>query len=322
MRGFRVGIVKPGTPFGRDVREALEEGGLPVIELKLFEAEAAGEATLSHFGEEVVVTQPLDQDLLPRLDALFVGGGGTSTFNRVAREAAEQGVWTFVQGAIELEGRVIDPKAPEITEEDRLGIVPRPESHLLAATLEKLHRAYGVERAVANVLVPAQSRGIAGAEELHQQVVSLLNFKPLPSVVFEEQLAFNATLPDAGDTAESVRHETVRLAGLPDVLAVSLVQVPVFHAYCATLWVELGKAVEPKGLEAHFRETPFSTEKKRRSDRHASPVAVAESNRMHVRPMQLRSKGASRSYWLWLVADSSFYSPAQAALTVARRALE
>ena len=38
MRGFRVGIVKPGTPFGRDVREALEEAGLvevPPLEDKL-----------------------------------------------------------------------------------------------------------------------------------------------------------------------------------------------------------------------------------------------------------------------------------------------
>ena len=37
MRGCRIGIVGPGTPFGQRVRKLLGEGELPVIELKLFE---------------------------------------------------------------------------------------------------------------------------------------------------------------------------------------------------------------------------------------------------------------------------------------------
>ncbi|HXV59292.1 MAG TPA: Asd/ArgC dimerization domain-containing protein [Vicinamibacteria bacterium] len=321
MRGLRVGILGPNSPFGSAVRECLAEGSVPVIELKLFEPELTGEASLTQFGDEIVVTQPLDSDLLPRLDVLFIGGEGGGSFNRIAREAARSGVLTIVQGAVGLDGSVIAPGFSKSLEGELLAIVPRPESFFLGVTLERLARERDLEAAVATILVPAQASGAAGADELHQQVVNLLNFRAVPTEVLREQLAFNVTLSGQADMAEAVRFEAGCVAGGEANVTVNLVRVPVFHGYSISLWVRLSEAVEAKSLEAAFRGSPFASDKTRRTEKLPSPVSVAESDRIHVRVLPASSNDASRELWLWVVADSSVYAPAATAVELAREIL-
>ena len=264
MRGCRIGIVGPGTPFGQRVRKLLGEGELPVIELKLFEGEAAEGATLTQFGEDVVVTQPVDPDLFPHLDALLVGGNDSDLLNRIAAEAGEAGVLTLVEGALGLGAPLVTPGRLEAlrSAENRLAIVPRVESHLLGATLAAIAEHHHIERAVATVLVPAHSTGDAGAEELHQQIVNILNFKTPPTEVLHEQLAFNVRLLSAWDgvvnVADTVAWEASRLAGIEEGVTVSLVQVPVFHGYSASLWIETRDRVDARTVRSAFRSSNLS----------------------------------------------------------------
>src|SRR3990172_758438 len=137
MRGYRIGIVSPRSPFGQKVRKLLGEGELPVIELKLFESGHEEGATLTQFGDDVVVTQPIDPDLFPHLDALLVGASDSDRLNRVAVEAGDADVLTLVEGALGLGGAVVTPDDCENLRsgKSRLGILPRAESRLLGATL-------------------------------------------------------------------------------------------------------------------------------------------------------------------------------------------
>src|SRR3989304_4116769 len=96
MRGYRIGIVSPRSPFGQKVRKLLSEGELPVIELKLFESDAEAGASAPQFGDDVVVAQPIDPNLFPHLDALLVGGNDSDLLNRVAAQAGEAGVLPLV----------------------------------------------------------------------------------------------------------------------------------------------------------------------------------------------------------------------------------
>src|SRR3989304_5267501 len=197
MSGCRIGIVSPSSPFGQKVRKLLSEGELPVIELKLFESDAEAGASLTQFGDDVVVAQPIDPNLFPHLDALLVGGNDSDLLNRVAAQAGGAGGPTPVEGGPR--GRGGPVVTPERVEElrsggSRLGILPRVESYLLGATLSAIGEGRPIERAVATVLVPAQSLGDPGAAELHQQIVHILNFKEPPTEVLPEQLAFNVRL--------------------------------------------------------------------------------------------------------------------------------
>lgn len=327
MRGYRIGIVTPRGPFGQRVRKLLAEGELPTIELKLFESEDEEGATLSRFGDDVVVTQPIDPDLFPHLDALLVGGSDSDLLNRVAAQAAETGVLTLVEGALGLGAPVVTPERFEELRSDggRLGVLPRVESYLIGRTLSAIHESHPIERVVATVLVPAQSLGDPGAEELHQQMVNILNFKAPPTEVFHEQLAFNVRLVDASEVglslAESVAWEASRLARVDKGLTVSLVQVPVFHGYSVALWVETGEQVDPKTIRAAFRSRPFESSRSARAAKAPSPVSAAGSESIHIGPLRAAVASGPPGFWLWAVADTTAYDPASAAIQILREVL-
>ena len=325
MRGLRVGVVNPRSPFGSRIRSLLSEGSLPVIELKLFESEVEGEATLTQFQDDVVITQPLDPDLFTNLDVIFFAGGDSDLFNRLAVDASGDGILSIVEGAIGLDAPVIVRGAEGPTTSgdsgDRLFVVPRMASYLVGATLRRASDALSAVRASATILLPAGIEGDAGATELHQQVISLLSFKSPPTEVFKEQVAFNVKLAGSGvrsvALAESVAIETAKLANMEDALSVSLVQVPVFHGFAASIWVELEAPVEQRALLACFKTPPFALETGRNA-KPPTPVGAAESSTIHIgglrRPIELSQPG----FWLWAVADTTAYDSGATAVEFAK----
>ena len=314
MRGLRVGIINPRTPFGDRVRALLTEHAIPVIELKLFDSETTGEATLSQFGDEVVVTQPVDADLFPHLDVLFVSGSSTDLMNRLSTEAASEGVLTLVEGAVGLDAPVAWPgNEDEAIAEGKLAIVPGMASFLVGRTLGQLTRTAPLSRSSVTVLVPAGVQGSAGADELHQQVVNLLNFKEPPKEVFGEQVAFNAFPIGSRAFVDTVQTEASVIAGMEGALDVSAIQVPVFHGYSASFWVEPEGAVDERMIAAAFRDVPFDVELGRAS-KAPSVVSVADSNRIHIGGIRGSGQGERPRFSLWAVADTTAYDPAFAAV--------
>jgi len=106
-------------------------------------------------------------------------------------------------------------------------------------------------------------------------------------------------------------------------VTVNLLQVPVFHGYAASIWVELEDAAEQRAIVAAFREPPFVLDTARTA-KAPSPVSVAESNRSHIggirRPREV-SKTSRPGFWVWAVADTTAYDPALAAVELAKSAL-
>ncbi len=323
MRGYRVGVVHPNSPFGQRVRDLLGEGQLPVIELKLLETELPGEASLAQFGDEVVVTQPLDPDLFPHLDVLFVAAEDSDVVNRVARLAAEQGVLTIVHAASGLEAPVVFSEETKLDE--RLVVVPRMGSYLLGRTLSPLVEALDVRGALATLLLPAEELGSRAANELHQQVVQLLNFQDPPIEVFPEQLAFNTRIYGSttsfGNLASAFASEARAIAGFEEPVSLSLVQVPVFHGYSASIFVELEAPVLERAVSACFRSAPFAVASGR-SPAFPTPLSVAESEQIHVGAIRPSEHGGGAGCWLWAVADTTAYDPGHAAIAIARAVLK
>ena len=321
MRGLRVGVVNPRSPFGSRVRSLLSEGSLPVIELKLFESDVEGEATLTQFQADVVVTQPLDPDLFTNLDVIFFAGQDSDLFNRLAVDASGDGILSLVEGAIGLEAPVVvdgaDGPMASADSDDRLFVVPRMASYLVGATLRRARESLSAASASATILLPAGVQGDAGAKELHQQVVNILSFKSPPTEIFEEQVAFNVKLGASGvrsvAVAESVALETAKLADMENALTVSLVQVPVFHGYAASIWVELEAPVEQRTLVACFKEPPFALETGRGA-KSPTPVGAAESNRIHIGGLRRPIERSRPGFWLWAVADTTAYDSGSTAV--------
>jgi aspartate-semialdehyde dehydrogenase len=194
---------------------------------------------------------------------------------------------------------------------NRLGILPRVESHLLGAMLKAVGASHPIERAVATVLVPAQSLGDPGAEELHQQIVHILNFKTPPTDVLEAGLSL----------ADTVAWEAERLAGIEGTLTVSLVQVPVFHGYSAALWIETEDRADGRTIRSLFRRKPFESPKSSRGAKPPSPVSAAGTDSIHIGPVRASVGNAPSGFWLWAVADTTAYDPSAAAIEIVRSVL-
>jgi len=331
MKGYRVAVVSPLSPFGQRLRALLESDDpvLPVIELKLFDGQPNATSTLTQFENEVLVTQALDPDVFPSLDVLFVGEGTSAEVLAQATRAAAQGVLTLVAGGqVEAPVAAVGLNERFLAEGARIIGAPAGASILLGKVLETLGDTFEVARAQATVLLPASELGNAAVEELHLQVVQLLNFGAPPTSVIGEQLAFNLLTPPTGigSSELTVAKEVSTLVGVEeDRVAVSLLLAPVFHSYAASLWVDLAEpATTAKVMKALGSRDDLDTEPHYQTSdgtaRLISPAGIAGSKRVHigvVRP-DGRRKG---SFWLWLAADSIAVDAAQNALELAESLL-
>ncbi len=339
MKGYRVAVVGPLSPFGQRVRALLDQSDqqvLPVIELKLFDGQPNAGSVLTQFEDEVLVTQALDSDLFPSLDVMFVGEDTSPEVLAEAVAAAGQGVLTLAAGG-QLQAPVAAAGLNEkfLPEDARLFGLPDGASILLGKVLEALGAAFEVERAHGTVMLPASELGETAVKELHQQVVQLLNFGEPPTEMIGEQLAFNLLSPPTGKDKKEARpeitvaKEACELAGLEENrVSVSLVLAPVFHSYAVSLWVQLAEQPTVEAVVAALAEradldtSPLleAPEGPQGSTRAVSPVAVAGSKQVHVGHVR-PDGGQAGGFWLWLAADSAAVDSAQNALELGKKLL-
>jgi aspartate-semialdehyde dehydrogenase len=177
-------------------------------------------------------------------------------------------------------------------------------------------------------MLPASELGEGAVQELHQQVVQLLNFGSPPTEFLGEQLAFNLVPPreKGGEEAleDSVTKEASELAGLEtDSLSVSLVRVPVFHSYALSLWVKLAGEPTPEavaGAVGEREDIEVGDALESSAATAATPVSVAGAEK--VRLGRLRRDGSRRgAFRLWVVADSMAVDAAANALDLAEKLL-
>lgn len=180
---------------GKQIAELIADRKLP-IDLRLATTEAESRV-LTATEDDFDIMQPLDEDLLE--GARIVLLCGSVEVNRkalmLARARTPQPAFVDVVGTSEdlPESRL---RAPLLEDAPALGCsgihtLAHPAAVALARVLSALDDAHKLERACAHVFEPASEQGKEGVDELHQQVLSLFNFKPLPQAVFDTQVSFN-----------------------------------------------------------------------------------------------------------------------------------
>jgi aspartate-semialdehyde dehydrogenase len=188
--------------------------------------------------------------------------------------------------------------------------VVHPAASALARVLAALHSRSPLRHAVAIIFEPASERGRRGVDELHQQTVSLFSFQTMPKAVFDAQASFNL-LPRYGEDApvslgaveqRIERHLATLLAprGIP-LPSIRLIQAPVFHGYCQSLWVEFASRPEVADVERWCEEEGFDV---RRADvEPGSNVSAAGQSGIIVGDIAA-DRSDARGMWLWLAGDN------------------
>ncbi len=256
---MRVGIVGATGQVGTVMRAILAERNFPISQLRLFASARSAGRTLKFADADVVVEDAALADYSGLDVVLFSAGGATS------KELAPK---VAAAGAVVIDNSSawrMDPDVPlvvaDVNDADVAnrpkGIIANPNCTTMAAmpALAPLHAEAGLTALVVSTYQAVSGAGLAGVEELAQQVEKAGDARSLthdgasvdmgqPSS-FIEPVAFNA-LPWAGDEVQDgsfetneeqkLRFESRKILHIPD-LAVSgtCVRVPVFTGHSLSL---------------------------------------------------------------------------------------
>jgi aspartate-semialdehyde dehydrogenase len=311
-----VAIVGGGTLIGKEVRDVLAGARLPV-RVKLVGADPSETGALTEQDGEAVVMTALDEDNLAGARVAMLAGSPASSrlaFQIISRAARPPALIDLTHAfedhpQARLRAPVLEP-ADFLVRPGAVHVVAHPAAIAMGILLSRLHAAFAIQRTVAHVFEPASERGQRGVDELKDQTVGLLTFKRFPRAVFDDQLSFNLLArygADAPVSLQSIESRLERdLASLlgPSALpmpSVRLIQAPIFHGHCFSLWVEFENNPGVAALEKALA-CPLIDVRDASLDAPTN-VGFAGQSGLGVGAVTLDSN-QPRACWLWAVADN------------------
>jgi aspartate-semialdehyde dehydrogenase len=207
-------------------------------------------------------------------------------------------------------------------------VIAHPAAIALALFLRRLQAHDPIRRSVIQVFAPASEHGMPGVEELQQQTISLLSFKPLPQAIFDTQLGFNLLAqygeeaPLAlGDSELRIEHHLATLLDLPGegegvpMPSLRLVQAPVFHGYSFSAWVEFDGDPGVEALESGLAAGSIEV----RGGEFEPPNNVGQAGQGGIAVGAIApDRNHPDACWFWVVADNLRLA-AENAVAVARQ---
>lgn len=325
----RVTIVGSDTLLGRDVEEVFAAGA-PDFEMKSVASDVEGTILAERDGEAVVI-RTLDEAPLESSRLVVLCGSasiGREALGRIRAAPVPPAIIDLSYALEDEEDAVVAAPLSEPPEagvpDARIHVIAHAAAATVAELLRRLDARLPLRRAIVHVLEPASERGKAGIEELQHQTAQLLSFKPVPKAVFDEQLSFNMLAgygSEAPISLQSVEERIMRhLAallgrGTPIPMpSLRLIQAPVFHAHCFSVWAEfkripseaaLGEALTTERIDLRGQGEGLPTN-----------LAVAARGGMTVGRVE-RDRTDRRAVWFWIAADN-YRTRAENALCLAR----
>lgn len=324
---LRVVLVGASSLLGKELSEEMTESALGTAEILLFDTDAV-DGQMTTIGEEASFIRRVSASSFEGADFVFFAGlpeqarehwksarqAGAMVVDLTYALAGEPEVLVWSPWVAPLNtGHAGQPGGSGAHRPDlqTAAVVPaHPMATMLALIAARITDKVGKPTTLAaTVLQPASELGQTGLDELHQQTVSLLSFKDLPQETFDAQTAFNVLAQFGTDATSSLaeRASTIRahylaLGGdLLPALSLQLLQLPVFHGYTSSIYLQLERPVATDVLVkalaggrielAPENDAPSNLLAAGRSDILISVVATGKED-------------ASASFWLCAAADN------------------
>ncbi len=308
---FQVALIGGETLLGGELKDVFEAQ----LKTAFINAYAAtGEGTFGEKEGEAIYLDPFDAKAAESSSAIVTAGAAAGSLKAYSVAKALKGKVTVIDCAGHLEqepeARVLAPIPGELNPSDSwLLITAQPAAAAIAETLRRLSRWRPVARSVVNVFEPASERGKAGASELHQQTSSVFAFKGLDKNIFDAQLAFNL-LPQYGAAAplklsaverRIERHIDLLLGKSLPVPSIRLIQVPLFHAYSISFWIEFAKDITVNELGQALASAQIEV----RESTQEAPNSIGAAGQSGLIAGDIRiDRHNPRAAWLWVVCDN------------------
>jgi aspartate-semialdehyde dehydrogenase len=194
---------------------------------------------------------------------------------------------------------------------DAVQIIAHPAAIALALVLTRIHQVFPIRRSVVTVFEPASERGTAGIEELQEQTVNLLAFKPLPKKIYGAQLSYSmlaqygeeAPLALADIEVRIERHLATLLSFShgAQIPSLRLIQAPVFHGYSFSLWLEFESNPGGAALQQVLNEPPIEVHGP--DIEPPNNVSSAGQTGVAVGAISI-DRNEPRAMWMWMASDN------------------
>ncbi len=266
---MNLGIVGATGQVGGVVLSLLAERDFPLGTLRLFaSARSAGQKLT--FGDRTIEVEDASLADYSGLDVVIFSAGGSTSKELAPKVAADGAVVVDNSSAWRM-----DPDVPlvvvDVNDSDAdlrpKGIIANPNCTTMVAmpVLMPLHREAGLKSLVVSTYQAVSGAGLAGVEELAQQITKAGDSRSLthdgqsvdlgPASAFVEPIAYNA-LPWAGsgvddgteETSEEqkLRGESRKILGIPDLLVSgTCVRVPVFTGHSLAINASFERPITP-----------------------------------------------------------------------------
>ena len=306
--GYKVAIFDPMSIHGKEMKRVLVERSFPFESVKLI-GSATMLGTLTDFDEEATFIQLADNDTLRDSDLVFFCGNPEETKKLVSLHK-KLDFFAFdlsrsMNESDEYRNFVYGVNTDNTEEYTGIFASPSSNSVLLAKTLAKIDKAFGLKSAAATVLTSVSEDGFEGISKLHKQTTDLLSFNSLT----ERQRVFNIFPSASAYPAEvhRIAGEVERLTSLkPGSISLSLIEAPIFFCAVASIYIEMKNT--PGGNFSW--EKLFSDKDGFRYDGDVSkgnppvgPVEIAETDMLHIQVLSGEGKDG-KGLWVWALADN------------------
>jgi len=314
-----VALVGSDTLLGREVRDIVASTGA-ALALRLIAADDEEPGSLTRVGDEATVLAGLDAEALADARAVILAGSAEASRKALALagDPPDAAIIDLTFAAEERpDARLRAPMVesePEDLADAAVHVIAHPAAIAMALFLRRLQANDPIRSSIVHVFAPASEQGARGVEELQQQTVSLLSFKPLPQAVFDSQLGFNL-LARYGEEAPVPLEETElrverHLASLLDLPgdgagapmpSVRVIQAPVFHGYSFSAWVEFGVNPGADALESSLAMEAIDV----RGPESDPPTNVGQAGQGGISVGAIvPDRNHPEAVWFWFVADN------------------
>lgn len=305
-----VAVVGSETLLGREIRELLRGGDIEAS-IALVASGEADAKILTEDDAEAVVMADLQSDAVTDADVVVLCGPPASSRRtlELIRKAGAHVQIVDATGALEDEPAAL-LRAPLAVDErierteGAIDVIAQPAAIALARFFSRLREIAAPMRAVVLVFEPASERGQRGLDELQQQTVGLLSFKPLKKDVYDAQVSFNM-LPSWGEDApqtlasveERIDRNLATLLSSGHLPSLRVVQAPVFHGYSISVWAEFEALPDLSALAAPDIDVRTGDQEP------PTNVGVAGQGGITVGAIA-PDRNNPRACWFWIAADN------------------
>ena len=255
MTKYNVAVVGATGVVGQEMLKILEERNFPVNKILPLASSRTAGTRVEFQGNEVMV-QELKEDSFKDIQiALFSAGASVS--EKYAPIAAKA-------GAIVIDNTSffrMDPQVPLVVPEINAkevnnrpkGIIANPNCSTaqMVVALKPIYAAVGIKRLVISTYQAVSGTGKEAIDELQQEVLDILQMKPVKPKVYPHQIAFNVlphidTFLDNGYSKEEMKmvNETRKIFGDESIrVTATTCRVPVFYCHSECVNIETKKKI-------------------------------------------------------------------------------